>query len=255
MMHCKIIGEGKTTLVLLHGFCENNTCFNEQVLLFKDHCKIILPDLPGFGLSKLKHEMSLAQMAEELKNLLEFLKVKNCIMLGHSMGGYLTLSFAKQYPEMLKGFGLIHSTAFADSEERKEKRNQVIGFIEKFGKEKYIENFIPGLFTEENQKKSIANTAIQSALTSSSEGIINAAKAMRDREDTSQVLVQTELPIFFGIGKNDPIIAHEVMLGQAALCKIAFIGLYHKSSHMAMAEEPDTLAHDILKYLKRFELI
>jgi pimeloyl-ACP methyl ester carboxylesterase len=40
-------------------------------------------------------------------------------MLGHSMGGYITLAFAEKYPSLLTAFGLIHSTAFADSEEKK----------------------------------------------------------------------------------------------------------------------------------------
>jgi len=39
-------------------------------------------------------------------------------MLGHSMGGYITLAFAEKFPERLLGFGLVHSTAAADSEEK-----------------------------------------------------------------------------------------------------------------------------------------
>lgn len=255
MINCKVVGEGKTTLVLLHGFCENNTCFDEQVLLLKDHCKIILPDLPGFGKSNTYDGVSIASMAKDLALLLKFLKVEKCVLLGHSMGGYVTLSFAQQFPELLKGFGLLHSTATSDSQERIEKRNQVVKFINTFGKEKYIASFIPLLFSEENQKEPYVQKAVESAKSSSTEGIINAAMAMRDRIDLTQVLVQTELPIYFGIGAKDALIPQELMLSQAASCEKAYLTIFNDSAHMAMQEEPHTLAEDILKYLKTFDLI
>lgn len=255
MINCKIIGEGSTPLVLLHGFCENNTCFNEQVLLFKDHCKIILPDIPGFGNSETYQGLSIPSIAKDIYELLLFLKVEKCVMIGHSMGGYITLEFAQKYPQMLSGFGLLHSTATADTSERKEKRNQVIKFIETHGKDKYIENFIPELFDTDNQSKPFVMEAVKEAKTSSTQGIIHAAIAMRERDDLRHVLVQTELPVFFGIGAEDKLIPEELMLSQAASCNKAYISIFSKSAHMAMQEEPEKLGSEILKYLKTFDLI
>ena len=54
-------------------------------------------------------------------------------MFGHSMGGYITLAFAEKYSELLKGFGLINSTAFADSDERKQRREKSIETIQQNG--------------------------------------------------------------------------------------------------------------------------
>jgi pimeloyl-ACP methyl ester carboxylesterase len=78
---------------------------------------------------------------------------------------------------------------------------------------------------------------------------------MRDRIDLTQVLVQTELPIYFGIGAKDALIPQELMLSQAASCEKAYLTIFNDSAHMAMQEEPHTLAEDILKYLKTFDLI
>ncbi len=254
-MNCKVVGDGNTTLVLLHGFCENNTCFDEQVLLLKDHCKIILPDLPGFGQSNTYEGVSIASMAKDLASMLKFLNIEKCVIIGHSMGGYVTLSFAQQFPELLKGFGLLHSIATSDTPERIEKRNQVVKFINTFGKEKYVDSFIPGLFSPENQDQAYVSKAIATAKTSSTEGIINAALAMRDRLDLTQLLVQTKLPVYFGIGAKDALIPKELMLSQAASCEKAYLTVFNDSAHMAMQEEPQTLAEDILKYLKTFDLI
>ena len=255
MLNCKIIGEGKTNLVLLHGFCENNTCFDKQVLLFKDHCKVIIPDLPGFGQSDTYDNLSISSMAKDIHSLLLFLQIKDCIMIGHSMGGYVTLSFEQQFPEMLLGFGLLHSTAAEDSAERKEKRNQVVNFLRSQGKKAYIENFIPGLYSAENRSKSYVREAIEVGLNTEVDGIIHAALAMRDRPDLQTLLGQTEKPVYFGIGEKDELIPSDIMLHQAASCEKAFLTLFENTAHMAMEEEPEKLSSSILKYLQTFNFI
>ncbi len=65
MLHYTQAGKGKT-VVLLHGFCENNTCFDKQVLLLKEHCKLILPDLPGAGKSTTITHASMEIMADQV---------------------------------------------------------------------------------------------------------------------------------------------------------------------------------------------
>jgi len=46
--------------------------------------------------------------------------VKNLFtLIGHSMGGYITLAFAEKYPELLNAMGLFHSTAYADDDVKK----------------------------------------------------------------------------------------------------------------------------------------
>jgi pimeloyl-ACP methyl ester carboxylesterase len=130
MLHHQISGNTKDTIVLVHGFCENHTCFNYIVSLLSSKFKIICPDLPGFGKSKLLENTSMDEMADCLKELLDNLSISKCVMLGHSKGGYVSLAFANKYPEFLSAIGLLHSTALADSAERLEKRKQIIKFIE-----------------------------------------------------------------------------------------------------------------------------
>ena len=63
------------------------------------------------------------------------------------MGGYVALAFAEKWGEMLEGFGLFHSTAFADSAEKKEVRRKGIQFIERNGPYEFLKTTIPGLFS------------------------------------------------------------------------------------------------------------
>src|SRR5687768_2464498 len=111
-------GEG-IPVVLLHGFGEDRRVFENQIAFLKDHCRLIVPDLPGSGKSGVLNgeEVSMISYADCVHALLQHEKIARCILLGHSMGGYITLAFAKKYGEELMGFGLLHSTAFADNEE------------------------------------------------------------------------------------------------------------------------------------------
>jgi pimeloyl-ACP methyl ester carboxylesterase len=248
MINFHTIGSGKQTLVFVHGFCENNTCFNKQVLFFKDYCKIVLVDLPGFGNSPSQVNISIEDMAKEIAMVLESIGVQKCIMFGHSMGGYVTLAFAENYSDRLLGFGLIHSLANEDSNERKEKRDQVISFIEKNGKEPFIKNFIPTLFFNTTLESEIEES-VEQAMGSDQIGVIEATKAMKNRPNRKHVLKDSKVPVFFAIGKNDPLIPEEIMLENASLCKISRISYLQNSGHMGMLEEADFLNNEILGFL------
>lgn len=238
-------------MVLVHGFCENNTCFNEQVLFFKASHTVITVDLPGFGKSAVNHAVSIDDIANELFATLTYLKVSKCVLMGHSMGAYVAMAFAEKYPQHLSGFGLIHSVATADNEERKAKRKQVVSFIEKNGKEAFIKHFIPGLFTEANQKKPYVQEFISEALSGPQEGIVAAVKAMMNRSDKLHVLEQTGVPVFFAIGKHDAIIPEEAMFKQASLPKESQICYLQSSGHVGMVEEPETLNKAMMEFCRR----
>jgi len=248
MLNYKRTGSGNQTLVLIHGYCENNTCFNEQVLFFKGICSVLTLDLPGFGKTPSVPEITIEEMAQMVNQVLVQEKIESCIILGHSMGGYVTLAFAELFPNKLKGFGLIHSIANADSDERKDKRKQVISCIRENGKEKYIKNFISGLFTP-NTQKDIIEYAIEQGLESDELGIIEAAQAMMLRPDRQSVLRNTSLPVYFVIGKNDQLIPEATMFAQAAVCQKSMITYLEKSAHMGMMEEPELLNNGINKFL------
>lgn len=248
MINFHTIGSGKQTLVFVHGFCENNTCFNKQVLFFKDYCKIVLVDLPGFGNSHSQVNISIEDMAKEIAKVLDSIGVQKCIMFGHSMGGYVTLAFAENYPERLLGFGLIHSLANEDPNERKEKRDQVISFIEKNGKEPFIKNFIPTLFFNTSLVSEIEESVVQ-AMGSDQIGVVEATKAMKNRPNRQHILKDSKVPVFFAIGKNDTLIPEEIMLENASLCKISRICYLQNSGHMGMLEESDLLNNEILDFL------
>ena len=89
-------GEG-FPLVLIHGFLGSSKMWEPQINFFKNHYKIVAPDLPGFGKSKkIKSLDSIYSIANLLLTCLEKKKIDKFYLLGHSMGGMIVQEMAKK---------------------------------------------------------------------------------------------------------------------------------------------------------------
>src|SRR5688572_20033900 len=182
-------GNGDPVL-FVHGFGEDGEVWNHQVEFLKDKYHLLVPDLPGSGRSELIGDMSMEGMAEVLHSILHeeippetdpkeglantqihpnentsqkinyesFESSRNppsggggATVIGHSMGGYITLALVEKYWNHVNAFGLFHSSAFADTEEKKGTRRKGIGFIKENGPYKFLETAIPGLYWQKNR--------------------------------------------------------------------------------------------------------
>ena len=159
----RIAGTGKP-VVLLRGFGEDGDIWANQVEFLKDHYQLIVPDLPGSGKSELIPDMSIEGMAECIKELLNIEVFKASPTggglvgaIGHSMGGYIALAFAEKHSALLNSFGLVHSSAYADAEEKKEARRKSIEFIKANGAYEFLKTAIPGLFYQPENNKACDN--------------------------------------------------------------------------------------------------
>ena len=153
-----VSGTGKT-VVLIHGFGEDGSIWQEQVNFLKDHFCVIVPDIPGSGNSSFLKDANIDIFAEIIKNILDTEVQKSSIdkndvtMIGHSMGGYITLAFAEKYPQYLKKIGLFHSSAFADDPEKINGRLKAIEFIKTKGAYAFLKTTVPSLFTNQFLEK------------------------------------------------------------------------------------------------------
>ena len=141
-------GEGPA-IVLIHGFPENGELWRNVWQLF-DGYTLLIPDLAGSGNSEFNNADSLTMeyLADSIVAILQKENLQKAVIVGHSMGGYVGLAFAKKYPHMVAGLCLVHSVATADDEEKKENRRKAISVVEKGGRETFIKQMVPNLFAE-----------------------------------------------------------------------------------------------------------
>lgn len=234
------IGSGEKTLILVHGFCETKNFWKGFAEDLLPDIRIIIPDLPGFGESLLHStdKVSIEFYADKLNELLEWLKISSCTMLGHSMGGYVTLAFAEKHPSKVEKIGLFHSTAYEDTPQKKDNRNRTIEFIQKHGMEKFGSSFVAPLFFHKNrdQLKEEINFLSNEASSCNQAAVIAATEAMRERKDRAQVLKEINIPVLFIIGEEDPAVPLEKSMEQSKLAQQAEVHLLPKTGHMGMFE-------------------
>jgi pimeloyl-ACP methyl ester carboxylesterase len=244
----RIIGTGPQTIVLLHGFCENSTCFNEQVLFLKEHYRVVCIDLPGFGNAGAVKAKSMEDMADYVYEAMVSIKLIKPVLFGHSMGGYVALALAKKYADTLSGVGLIHSTASADTEERIQKRKQAMAFIKGNGTEAYVKSFIPPLFHLQYVNHNRVEELINEAKKIPPDALISALEAMCSRPDSIAWLKETQLPVCFIAGSSDELIQASQLAEQATLCKRSAFYLLKSSAHMGMIEEAEQCSQYIADF-------
>ena len=90
---------GKPKLLMLHGFGANHRYFLPSVEYLKKDYDILIPDLPGFGLSDTlkKENVSFEDYVEVITDLYEFLEFKPFNLISHSFGGVLSIILAQKY--------------------------------------------------------------------------------------------------------------------------------------------------------------
>jgi pimeloyl-ACP methyl ester carboxylesterase len=249
-----VYGNGKP-VVLLHGFAEDNTSWNEQVSSLQQHCLLIIPDLPGSGRSPLltKEDAAIEDYAEVVHALLEIENIEKCILLGHSMGGYITLAFAEKFPGRLTAFGLVHSTAFEDNEEKKNTRRKAISLIEEYGVYPFLKNTTQNLFSETYKKEHPERVAdlTEQGRKFTKEALKQYYTAMINRPDRTGVLERSNVPVLFIIGSEDVAVPLDDLLQQVHLPKVSYIHILKDVGHMSMWEKPSELNEHLLDFIKQ----
>lgn len=238
-------------LMLVHGFAEDGNIWENQFDAFPGY-QLVIPDLPGSGESEMIEDMTMEGMAETLKFLLEQeLKEDFLILIGHSMGGYITLAFVDKYPGVVKSFGLFHSSAFADNEEKIATRKKGIEFIIKNGAMEFLNTSIPNLYAPKTKEE---RSALIEQHKRASERFTKAAliayyESMIERPDRTNVLKNTNVPVLFILGRYDTAIPIQDGLKQVHMPKQAFVYLLENSGHMGMIEEVEKVNSLLNEYL------
>ena len=244
-----------SAIVLLHGFIERIEIWEAMSEELSDSNRVVCVELPGHGLSEMISDVqTMEMMANHIHVLLKQINVTDLVMIGHSMGGYITLAYATQYPSELRGIGLFHSQALADSDQARKGRERAIEIVQQ-DRDGFIFNFIPDLFAESNRE--MCHEQIKwlqkGAKSMTKESIISCLKGMAIRSDKLDLLVTTHLPVMFILGKEDARVPINSVLAQTLLPNHSEILILGECGHMGyieMADETTRFIHSFVANLK-----
>lgn len=240
-----------SAVVLLHGFLENSTMWDNIRPELEKRNRVICIDLLGHGDSDcLGYIHSMELMAEAVEAVLHHLKIRRSVFVGHSMGGYVALAFAEKLPDNLKGLVLLNSTARADSEERKLNRERAIEAVKQNHKT-FIRMAISNLFRPKNRTvfADQINEIKKEALKMPVQGVVAALEGMKIRNDREALLHFSPYKKLMIIGKKDPVLAYEDLIDQVSNAQIEKEIL--PDGHMSHIENQEEVLYALTEFIKK----
>jgi len=245
-------GKGRV-IVLLHGFLGSKEIWKPLSDNLKKSYRVVAIDLPGHGKTAcIGYAHSMELMAKSVKAVMDFLRLKKYVIIGHSMGGYVALAFADMFPDNLKGLCLFHSSAYADSDEKKKDRFRAIHLV-KASKTVYTKNTIKSLFATKNLKYLRDEIAFAGniAKQTSKQGIVAALLGMKDRVSRDLILGLVEYPIMMVIGEHDNVLPYKQLLEQSEVIKNKTVLYLEHDGHFGFLESPRESQREIRKFLRK----
>jgi pimeloyl-ACP methyl ester carboxylesterase len=243
-----------TPVVLLHGYLESSEIWRHFAMLLTDRFRVISIDLPGHGKSGIwgkEHQMD--DLAGSVVAVLDAGKIDRAFVVGHSMGGYVTLALADLYPERLLGYALFHSTCYADSDEKKVNRDREISLVLCEKTRQIVNVNIPKAFADDNMEplREKVRFARNIALQNPDPGIVALLNGMKSRPDRTHVMSNAGLPLLLIGGMKDNYIPAGIFESLVGLAPHATVVRLEESGHMGFMEEPGKSADAIRTFVEK----
>ena len=253
-VHVSDTQTGSKTLVLLHGYLETLSIWDDFIPLLDKDIRIICLDLAGHGLSGTNQDINTVDFsAQVVYEALLKCNVTKCVIGGHSMGGYVALAFAANYPEATYGLCLFHSTPNPDPEEKREGRNREIALIREGKLTLAIAKGVPQMFAADNTVRFAEKIAEikEIAEICDPEGVIACLEGMKARPDRNAFLAGFTKPLLFVFGEKDRYISVETAQGLAARYKQAQVLWLANSGHNGFIEEQGRVAEKVNEFMSK----
>jgi 3-oxoadipate enol-lactonase len=253
-LHFEDSGQGPP-LLLIHGFPFSSRMWNRQLETLSGQAHMFAPDLPGFGDSPLlDSSYTVERYAEDCTTILDALDIMEPIAVGGlSMGGYIALAFARLFPERVSALLLLSTRSGADSVEGKAGREKTIAAVKEHGASAVTEAMYPKLLAPAAYESNPAAAAeLQETMRSaSSEGIVAALGAMRDRPDSTSRLADLQMPTLIIHGREDQVIPFSEAEAMAKAIPHSDLHLISNAGHLPNLEQPDEFNGIISGFLQR----
>lgn len=250
-------GTGKP-VVLLHAFPLSRRMWEPQVeALVEAKCRVILPDFRGFGETPLVGETTgMEELAADVNELLDHLKIDKAIIGGLSMGGYVTFNLYRLFPEKFGALVLADTTSAADTDEKREGRFKLIRETASKGMPAVIDGMLPNLTSDDTKSNNpeLIRRFEATFLETDPPAVMAALRGMAARRDHSQMLKEITAPTLLIFGENDKITNLEAAKNLDEHIPNAQLVIIEKSGHYSNAEATPEFNRALVDFVKTVEI-
>jgi 3-oxoadipate enol-lactonase len=197
-------------LVFLHAFPMNRRMWEPQVSALAGRNRVITVDLRGHGESDAGYppggcgRYSLDLYAEDLRALLDHLRIGQAVLIGLSMGGYLIFAFHRTYPDRVKALVFADTRAEADKPEQVAWRFQLAQRAYAGGAKVVADEMIPKLLAPDSRTRPDLVERVRAIIHSTPvTGIAGDMMAIAERPDSTGQLGGIRCPTLVMVGEQD----------------------------------------------------
>lgn len=247
-IHFEVHGQGPPVL-LVHGYPLSGRLWDGIIPTLAKDFRLIVPDLRGHGRSDASDAATMDDYAEDLRAVLTAAdESRPVVLVGMSMGGYVSLAFCRRYRERVRGLALVDSRASADSVEAAEARHRTAERVLREGSAFVADEMVGKLFApgapldlRERWRTRMAGT--------SPRGVAAALRAMAGRPDSEPLLRELGVPLLVVVGAEDAITPVE---GAREMAQMATgtLEIIPGAGHMTPAEKPEIVAAALRRFLE-----
>ena len=250
-------GEGRA-LLLLHAFPLSADQWLPQLARVPPGWRFVAPDLRGFRGAGPAFEdpgatdLAIDDYARDIAALATHLDIESATVCGVSMGGYIALAFRRLFPSRVRGLVLSNTRAGADTPDARAGRDRMIELVRRDGVAAVAAAMTPRLLGESTRRDrpDLEDAVRRLILMNAPDAIAVALAALRDRQDSTDLLLSIDVPALVIVGDEDVItppaeaeILHRGIAG-AALVVLRGVG------HLSNLEDPlawNSALHQFLK--------
>ena len=250
-------GEG-TPVVLLHGFPFAAESWSGEVGALASTMRFLVPSMRGFGGTPASEmeSLSIDAMADDVAAILDALGVTAPVVVGGlSMGGYVTLAFARRYPRRLRAVVLADTRAEPDNEDARANRDRGIARIEGGDLAGFVADLLPAVLAPETRsdRPEVALRVREMAMRAQPSSVIAMLRALRDRPDARPGLGSIDVPVQVIVGAEDaltPVAAARAMADNMAAGR-ASVHVIPRAGHLSNLEAPDAFREVLAAFVAR----
>ncbi|MCC6573210.1 MAG: alpha/beta hydrolase [Planctomycetes bacterium] len=232
------VGRG-APLLFVHGFPLSRGAWRKQISVFKKTHRCVAPDLRGLGASATPGgTITMAHMAEDLAALIAHLNAGPVTLIAHSMGGYVALAFARQFPKLLRGLVLVGTRAGADTPEAAQKRRETAEKVKIDGVKIVIDAMAPKMLSTINDDKAMHKQIRALMAPSSRDGVIGGLLGMAERADREAEMRKIRVPTLIITGSDDALVPPAESEKMAEAIKRSTLAIIPQAGHLVAFEKP-----------------
>jgi pimeloyl-ACP methyl ester carboxylesterase len=239
-------------VILIHAFPMNQAMWADQVQALGPICRVITLDLRGFGGSDvLSGPYWMALMASDVRGLMSRLGLERAVLLGLSMGGYVAMSFYRNFPDAVRGLVLADTRAAADNPQGRERRLKSAEKAEREGTESVVDEMVQVLLSQTaiDSRPDVVQRVREIALQNRPEGLAAAQRGMAARVDSSETLASSDCPALVIVGSDDRLTTPQETVGWQRRMPNSRLEIIDGAGHLSNIEQPGAFNRAVADFI------